>query len=223
MLNTTFKCTLHSTIGPQEQTATAVGYKIGCMQYLVWSQFYYSIIWNVTNNLVRTHKREEEQSLKLALGQPRVWSDSGFIFLASAYKGAWSIFILVVSSSQWQCTVSVLIVSWIGGASGAEGILLLPRSQWNTDILLLFTWLITVYFQLPLQWKIIVFIKHHMGKKTINVWCPASIALKNDSSIYFDTESGFSLGPGKHKKAEQKSQICPDFNPEPLDGQEHVH
>src|SRR6218665_1560294 len=26
--------------------------------------------------------------------------------------------------------------------------------------------------------------KHHMGKKTINVWCPASIALKNNSSIY---------------------------------------
>ena len=40
-----------------------------------------------------------------------------------------------------------------------------------------------------------------MGKKSINVWCPAFIALKNDSSIYFDTESGFSLGPGKHKNA----------------------
>ena len=41
-----------------------------------------------------------------------------------------------------------------------------------------------------------------MGKKSINVWCPASIALKNDSLIYFDTENGFSLGPGKHKNAE---------------------
>ena len=40
-----------------------------------------------------------------------------------------------------------------------------------------------------------------MGKKTINVWCPASIALKNDSSMYFDTENWFSLGPGKHKNA----------------------
>jgi len=39
------------------------------------------------------------------------------------------------------------------------------------------------------------------GKKTINVWCPAFIELKNDSSIYFDMESGFSLGPGKHKNA----------------------
>jgi len=42
-----------------------------------------------------------------------------------------------------------------------------------------------------------------MGKKSINVWCPASIALKNDSSIYFDTENGFSLGPGKHKNAKK--------------------
>ena len=40
-----------------------------------------------------------------------------------------------------------------------------------------------------------------MGKKIINVLCPASIALRNDSSIYFDTENGFSLGPGKHKNA----------------------
>ena len=81
------------------------------------------------------------------------------------------------------------------------GILVLARSQRNTDISLLFTRLITVYFQLPLRWKIIVLIKHHVGKKSINVWCPASIALKNDSSIYFNTENGFSLGPGKHKNA----------------------
>jgi len=39
-----------------------------------------------------------------------------------------------------------------------------------TDILLLSTRLITVYFQLPLQWKMIVLIKHHMGKKTITVF-----------------------------------------------------
>jgi len=77
----------------------------------------------------------------------------------------------------------------------------LPRSQRNTDIPLLFNQLITVYFQLPMQWKLIAFIKHHMGKKIINVWCPASIALKNDFSIYFDTENGFSLGHGKHKNA----------------------
>jgi len=71
------------------------------------------------------------------------------------------------------------------------GIHVLPRSQRNTDIPLLFNRLIAVYFQLPLQWEIVVFIKHHMGKKTINAWCPASIALKN----------GFSLRPGKHKNA----------------------
>src|SRR6218665_2847252 len=53
-------------------------------------------------------------------------------------------------------------------------------------------------FPAPLQFKIIVFIKHHMGKKTINVWCPASTALKNDSSIYFNTKNGFALGPGNH-------------------------
>ena len=39
------------------------------------------------------------------------------------------------------------------------------------------------------------------GEETINVRCPASIVLKNDSSIYFDTKNGFSLGPGKHKNA----------------------
>jgi len=38
-----------------------------------------------------------------------------------------------------------------------------------------------------------------MGKKSINVWYPDSIAVKNDSSIYFDMENGFSLG--KHKNA----------------------
>jgi len=34
---------------------------------------------------------EEQQSFKLALGQPWVWSVSDFIFLASAYEGGWPI------------------------------------------------------------------------------------------------------------------------------------
>ena len=53
-----------------------------------------------------------------------------------------------------------------------------------------------------------------MGKKTINVWCPSSIALKNDSSVYFDTENGVSLGPGKHKndvKTSPASQFCDEI------------
>src|SRR6218665_1132369 len=89
----------------------------------------------------------------------------------------------------------------MGRSHAKLGILVLARSQRNTDILLLFTQLITVYFQLPLRLKRIVFIKHHTGKTSMNVWCPAFIALKNDSSIYFDSENGFSLGPGKHKNA----------------------
>ena len=44
-------------------------------------------------------------------------------------------------------------------------ILVLARSQRNTNIPLLFNQLITVYFQLPLQCKIIVFIKHHYGEE----------------------------------------------------------
>jgi len=48
---------------------------------------------------------EEEQSLKLALRQPRIWSASDFIFLALAY-----VLSLTVSPSHWQCTVSVLII-----------------------------------------------------------------------------------------------------------------
>src|SRR6218665_1788244 len=46
-------------------------------------------------------------------------------------------------------------------------------------------------FPASIAMKKIVLIKHHMGKKSINVWCPASIALKNDSLIYFDAENGF--------------------------------
>src|SRR6218665_2952019 len=93
----------------------------------------------------------------------------------------------------------------MGRSHAKLGILVLARSQRNTDILLLFTQLITVYFHLPLRLKRIVFIKHHTGKTSMNVWCPAFIALKNDSLIYFDSENGFSFGPGKHKNARKLS------------------
>ena len=64
---------------------------------------------------------EEEQSLKLALRQPWVWSVSDFIFLASAYEGGWPVLSLAVSSSHRQCTVSVLIIAELArGAGGAE-------------------------------------------------------------------------------------------------------
>ena len=64
---------------------------------------------------------EEEQSLKLALRQPWVWSVSDFIFLASAYEGGWPVLSLAVSSSHQQCTVSVLIIAELArGAGGAE-------------------------------------------------------------------------------------------------------
>ena len=64
---------------------------------------------------------EEEQSLKLALRQPWVWSVNDFIFLASAYEGGCAILFLAVSSSHWQCAVSVLIKAELtGGANGAE-------------------------------------------------------------------------------------------------------
>jgi len=36
-----------------------------------------------------TEEEEEDQSFKLALGQPWVWSVSDFIFLATAYEGGW--------------------------------------------------------------------------------------------------------------------------------------
>ena len=43
-------------------------------------------------------RRREEQSLKLALGQPWVWSVSDFIFLASAYESGWPVLSLTISS-----------------------------------------------------------------------------------------------------------------------------
>ena len=52
----------------------------------------------------------EEQSFKLVLRQPWLWSVSDFIFLASAYEGEWPVLSLTVSSSHWQCVVSVLII-----------------------------------------------------------------------------------------------------------------
>ena len=64
---------------------------------------------------------EEAQSLKLALGQPWVWSVRDLIFLASAYEGGWPVLSLTVSSSHWQCTVSVLIIDELArGADGTE-------------------------------------------------------------------------------------------------------
>ena len=42
----------------------------------------------------------EEQSLKLAPGQPLVWSVSAFIFLASAYEGGWPVLSLTVPPSH---------------------------------------------------------------------------------------------------------------------------
>jgi len=43
------------------------------------------------NTRSERNEEEEDQSLKLALGQPWVWSVNGFIFLASAYEGGWSV------------------------------------------------------------------------------------------------------------------------------------
>ena len=54
-------------------------------------------------------EEKEEQSLKLTLKQPYVWSVSDFIFLASANEGWEWVLSLAVSSSNQQCTVSVLI------------------------------------------------------------------------------------------------------------------
>ena len=47
----------------------------------------------------------------LALKQPWVWSVSDFIFLATAYEGGWPVLFLSVSSSYWQCAISVLIIA----------------------------------------------------------------------------------------------------------------
>jgi len=62
---------------------------------------------------------EKEQSLKLGLGQPWVWSVSDFIFLVSANEGRW--LVLFLSSSRLQCMVSALIIADLAmGARGAE-------------------------------------------------------------------------------------------------------
>jgi len=47
-------------------------------------QVIFNHTWKVSSNL------EEEQSLKLDLGQPWAWSISNFIFLASAYDPEWA-------------------------------------------------------------------------------------------------------------------------------------
>ena len=59
---------------------------------------------------LQTKYDDDYQSLKLALRQPCVWSVSDFSFLATAYKGGWPVLSLTVSSSLWQCVVSVLII-----------------------------------------------------------------------------------------------------------------
>ena len=50
-----------------------------------------------------------------------LWNVSDFIFLPSAYEGIWPVLSLATSSSQWQCTVSVLIIAELArGAGGIE-------------------------------------------------------------------------------------------------------
>ena len=56
-------------------------------------------------------EEEEDQSLKLALGKPWVWSVSDLIHLATAYEGGWPVTSLTVKFYHWQCVVSVLIVA----------------------------------------------------------------------------------------------------------------
>ena len=66
-------------------------------------------------------QEEEEQSPKRAPGQPWVWSVSDFISLATEYAGGWPVLSLTISSSHWQCTVSVLITAeWNRDVDGAE-------------------------------------------------------------------------------------------------------
>jgi len=62
-----------------------------------------------------TYIKEEEQSLKLALGQPWVWSVINVIFLATTYEGEQPVLYLNISSSHWQCTVELA-----RGEGGAE-------------------------------------------------------------------------------------------------------
>ena len=56
------------------------------------------------------HSFEEEEEDQ-SLGQSWVWSVSDFIFLALAYEGRWPVLSLTISSSHWQCAVSVLIIA----------------------------------------------------------------------------------------------------------------
>ena len=64
--------------------------------------------WSLENE-----DKEQEQTIKLDLWLPWVQSVSDFIFLALAYESGWPFLSLTVSSSHWQCAVSVLI-SWVG-------------------------------------------------------------------------------------------------------------
>ena len=50
-------------------------------------------------------RREAEQSLNQALGQPWVWSVSDFIFLTCAYQCGWLVLFLAISLSHWMYVV----------------------------------------------------------------------------------------------------------------------
>lgn len=60
---------------------------------------------------INIRNKSKEQFLKLAIRQSWVWSVSNFIFLASAYYGAWWILSLTNSASQWQRVVGVHIIA----------------------------------------------------------------------------------------------------------------
>ena len=87
-----------------------------CMVAIHTIKFYSCInLWNILTPVVL--EEDEDQSLKLALRQPRVWIVSDFIFLATAYEGGWP----VLSLNIWQRMVSVLIIAELArGASEAE-------------------------------------------------------------------------------------------------------
>ena len=81
--------------------------------------------------MITSYYIEEDHSLKLALGQPWVWSVGDFIFLAMAYEGGWLVLSLTVSSSHWQCAVSVLIIAEL--ARGAGGTNFCPGRDLNPE------------------------------------------------------------------------------------------
>ena len=58
-----------------------------------------------------------------------------------------------------------------------------------------------IYFQLPLQWRIAVFMKLHIGKQTIIVYVQRSLDWRMTLRYSFIWNMGVSLGPWKHKNA----------------------